>query len=286
MLLRTPAFSQVDQVVQLAQISLNSELLVLKALSEAAVRQAQSHGVILMVELGDLREGIMPEQLSGMAKATLELQGIRLVGIGANLFCFGGVRPDMENMGLLSDLAADLEAELSHELRIVSGGGTINYSWAESAGDLGRINHLRCGEALLVGGATLDIQGIPGMRQDTFTLVAEIIESKVKPSKPWGRDIGANAFGGSGNFPDRGEMKRLIANVGLQDVLDPGDLRPKQEIAILGASSDHLIIDAGDSGVGMADEVAFFLGYNSMMMAMTSPFVEKVYLGQEMARMG
>jgi predicted amino acid racemase len=68
--------------------------------------------------------------------------------------------------------------------------------------------------------------------------------------------------------------------------LDPGDLRPKQEIAILGASSDHLIIDAGDSGVGMADEVAFILGYNSMMMAMTSPFVEKVYLGQEMARMG
>lgn len=278
MLLRIPALSQIDRVVQLAEYSLNSELTVLEALSAAAIRHSRPHGVILMVELGDLREGIMPEALSGIARATIGLEGLRLVGVGTNLFCHGGVRPDAENMGLLSELADELENELSIQLQFISGGATINYEWADSVEDLGGINHLRCGEALLVGGATLEIRGIPGLQQDAFRLVAEIIEAKVKPSRPWGGHIGPNAFGSRAEGPDRGEMNRLIANVGRQDIYDPEDLRPRKAVQILGASSDHLLIQGGNAGLGIGDEVDFNLGYNSMMMAMTSPYVEKIYI--------
>lgn len=278
MLLRIPAVSQAREVVDLAHYSLNSELKALEALSKAAQAAGRRHGVILMVELGDLREGIMPRDLPGMARAVLAMDGLRLSGIGANLFCFGGVQPDAGNMGALSELADQVERDFDVELEFVSGGATSNYRWASTTDDLGRINHLRCGEALLVGGITLQMGGIPGMRHDAFTLVAEVLEAKVKPSKPWGNSIGPDAFGAERTVEDRGQRRRLIANVGRQDIFDPRDLRALEHIQILGASSDHLVIDAPGFELQVGDEIRFHLGYNSTLMAMTSPYVHKVYL--------
>jgi len=61
MLLRLPALSGVDEVVESVDVSLNSELTVLAALSRAAVSRGRVHDVMLMVDLGDLREGIWPK---------------------------------------------------------------------------------------------------------------------------------------------------------------------------------------------------------------------------------
>jgi predicted amino acid racemase len=281
MLLRIPALSQVAEVVRLADYSLNSELEVLGALSDAARRIGRKHGVILMVELGDLREGIMPQDLPAIVRATLAMDGLRLSGIGANLFCFGGVRPDEKNMRVLSRLAERVEREFDVKLEFVSGGATSNYQWASTAADLGRIDHLRCGEALLVGGVTLPMGGIPGMRHDAFKLVAEVVEAKRKPSKPWGESLGTDAFGIEQSFVDRGERRRLIANVGRQDIFAPQDLRPLQDIQVLGASSDHLVIDAAAEVIQVGDEISFYLGYNSTLFAMSSSYVHKVYLHEE-----
>lgn len=278
MLLRIPALSQADEVVRLADCSLNTEVKVLRALSDAARRIGRRHAVILMVELGDLREGIMPQDLPAVARSVLAMDGLRLSGIGANLFCFGGVQPGESNMGVLSRTAERVEREFGVKLEIVSGGATSNYRWASTAADLGRINHLRCGEALLVGGITLPMGGIPGMKHDAFKLVAEVVEAKQKPSRPWGDSVGADAFGTKRSFVDRGERRRLIANVGRQDIYAPEDLRPLQDVQVQGASSDHLVLDAGGDDMQVGDEIGFHLGYNSTLMAMASRYVPKIYL--------
>jgi predicted amino acid racemase len=281
MLLRVPAPSQARDVVRLANYSLNSEVGTLSALSRAARESGHRHGVILMVELGDLREGIMAHDLPAVVRSVLGMEGLRLSGIGANLFCFGGVQPDTENMGVLSRLAERVESEFDIELEFVSGGATSNYRWASTAEDLGCINHLRCGEALLVGGITLGMGGIPGMKYDAFTLAAEVLEAKVKPSKPWGNAIGANAFGVERTFEDRGDRRRLIANVGRQDIYDPRDLTPLEDVQILGASSDHLVIEGEGTGIQVGHEIRFQMGYNSTLMAMTSPYVHKVFIHEQ-----
>jgi predicted amino acid racemase len=188
--------SQVDRVVQHADASLNSEPVVIAALSDAALACERVHGVVLMVELGDLREGILPADLTAAATATMALPGVELIGIGTNLACQSGVVPDERNMAELSALASSLEADLGRTLTIVSGGNSASLGWALGASDVGRVNHLRIGEAILLGCDPLDRTPIEGLRTDAFTLVAEVIEAKAKPSLAWG-SLGETAFGHS-----------------------------------------------------------------------------------------
>jgi len=276
LLLRMPALSEAVAVVRQTDISLNSELAVIRELSKAAMNNGIRHKVILMVELGDLREGIMPQDLDEAVKETVSLGGIILAGIGSNLACFGGVKPDENNMALLSSLAQGIEDKFKLSFEFVSVGCSTVYSWLKSVDLAKRINNVRVGDSLLLGGRDLEEKGIPGLHYDAFTLVAEVIESKVKPSVPYG-EIGLDAFGSIPTFADRGIIRRVILNIGRQDVLYT-QLYPRVDIDILGASSDHLIADAKKTGLKVGDEVEFDLDYGAMLQAMTSPYVAKVYL--------
>jgi len=280
-LLRLPAPGEAEVVVRDCSISFNSEAKVIRELSAAAVRYGARHGIILMVELGDLREGIMPGDLGDMVKEVLQLPGIRLSGIGANLACFGGVKPDAKNMGELSSLALDMEKKFYIDLEYVSAGCSTVYSWLKSVDRVNRINNVRLGDSFLLGGRDLEEKGIPGLHYDAFTLVAEVIESKIKPSVPWG-EIGLDAFGSIPKFEDRGTGRRLILNVGRQDVLYT-QLYPRVDIEILGASSDHLIAVANTAELQVGDEVKFDVDYGAMLAAMTSPYVQKVHLNRNSA---
>jgi ornithine racemase len=278
LLLRMPTLSEADAVVRHADISLNSEVAVIRELSKAALSNGVRHKVILMVELGDLREGIMPQDLEEAVKVTVSLEGVRLAGIGSNLACFGGVKPDENNMSLLSSLAQEIEDKSKFQLEFVSIGCSTVYSWLKSVNQAKRINNARVGDSLLLGGRDLEEKGIPGLHYDAFTLVAEVIESKVKPSVPYG-EIGLDAFGSIPNFADRGIIRRAILNIGRQDVLYT-QLYPRIDIDILGASSDHLIADAKKTDLKVGDEVKFDLDYGAMLQAMTSPYVAKIYLNR------
>ncbi|TRZ90332.1 alanine/ornithine racemase family PLP-dependent enzyme [bacterium] len=280
-LLRLPAPGEAESVVRECSISLNSEAKVIRELSAAAVGNGARHGVILMVELGDLREGIMPGDLGDMVKEVLSLPGIRLAGIGANLACFGGVKPDAKNMGELSSLALDMEKKYHIELEYVSAGCSTVYSWLKSVDRVNRVNNVRLGDSFLLGGRDLEEKGIPGLHYDAFTLVAEVIESKIKPSVPWG-EIGLDAFGSIPRFKDRGAGRRLILNVGRQDILFT-HIFPRVDIEILGASSDHLIAVANTAELQVGDEVKFDVDYGAMLAAMTSPYVQKVHLNRDSA---
>jgi len=274
-LIRTPMLSQVDRVVENADISLNTELAVIERLSMSAGEQGKTHGVVLMVELGDLREGILPVDLEAVVRETLRLPHISLRGIGANLACQSGVAPDDRNMAQLSALASSLEMTFDVELETVSGGNSANVDWALGCADIGRVNDLRLGEAILLGREPLRRRRIDGLHGDAFTMVGEVIESKRKPTQAWGH-IHQTAFGSRSPPPDRGETARTILAVGRQDI-DPDGLHGPAGTTILGASSDHLVVDTGGALSPVGSEMRFELNYAALLAAMTSPFVTKVF---------
>ena len=275
LMLRTPIPSQAESVVKYADISLNSDISVVKSLSKFAVEYDTTHKIILMVELGDLGVGLMPSDLEGVVEEVIDLEGIELAGIGTNLACQGGIKPDEENMGYLSSLAREVEVKFEVTLEFVSGGNSANYTWFTSTEDVGRINNLRLGESIYLGCETLYRTPISGLFTDAFTLVAEVIESKIKPSVPYG-GVCQDASGHIHTFQDRGQIRRALLGVGLQDVLVSG-LTPKLDIDIIGMCSDYVVVDAKQTDLNVGDEVEFSLNYGGLFSGMTSPDVMKRY---------
>jgi predicted amino acid racemase len=275
-LIRSPMLSEAEDVVQYADISLNTETAVIKLLSSYANKHGKRHRVILMVELGDLREGIMPPDLGAVVAKTVDLEGIELVGLGTNLACHAGVNPTPKNMAELCEIAARLRNEYDIPLEIISGGNSANYDWFVSTEDLGQVNNIRIGEAILLGRETLRREKIPGLHTDAFTLIAEVIERKTKPSLPAG-PRSQDAFGDVLEFEDRGAVSKAILGIGRQDV-DLSGLTPRIAIECLGASSDHIILDARDTDIVVGSEVAFDVDYSALLRAMTSPYVAKEFL--------
>jgi predicted amino acid racemase len=278
-LLRLPPLSEVEAVVDAVDVSLNSELRVLEGLSRAALRRGLRHKVVVMVDLGDLREGVWPDELVPFVREALRLEGIRLVGLGANLTCYGGVVPSAENMGRLVGCVEEVERRFGLRCECVSGGNSSALPLIASGAMPERIDHVRVGEAILLGRETVHRGAWPGTHQDAFRLHAEVIELKDKPSLPLG-ERGEDAFGRRPAFVDRGERRRALLNVGQEDVdveaLTPCDAR----LSVLGASSDYLIVDVGAAAdVRVGDELVFAPGYGALLAAMDSEYVEKRYRG-------
>ncbi len=273
-LIRSPMLSQVERVVAQADVSANTEVAVLRRLSVAATAQRRLHGVLLMVESGDLREGILPADLPAVAAEVLLLPGLTLAGIGTNLACQSGVVPDARNMTDLSALVGALERATGQAVGRVSGGNSANLDWAFGTDDVGRVNDLRLGEAILLGREALHRQPVDGLHTDAFSLVGEVIEWQVKPSLPWG-DIAQNAFGDTRRVRDRGNVGQAVLALGRQDV-DPDGLIPPRGLEVLGASSDHLVLDTGHRELAVGTEVRFGVDYGALLGAMTSPFVAEV----------
>ena len=274
-LIRTPLMSQVNEVVQYADISMNTELCIIQKLSQSACKQAKVHKVVLMVDFGDLREGIPIEQLDEIIEEIIKLPGIVLTGIGINLNCIGGVIPTEEKMDQLSSLAESIEEKFGLKLDIVSGGNSANFNWLENTIQSGKINNLRLGESIFFGHETLNYEPVPGLYTDAITLVAEVIESKQKGSVPDG-ETALNAFGQAPTFNDRGQIGRAILGLGRQDVI-PSGLTPQEQIEILGSSSDHIVIDTKKLSVKVGDELRFHVDYGALLTAMTSPYIKKLF---------
>ncbi|NQX81922.1 MAG: alanine/ornithine racemase family PLP-dependent enzyme [Flavobacteriaceae bacterium] len=275
-LLRTPLVSQAELVVKYVDISLNSEISVIKELSKYAQKYNITHKIILMVELGDLREGIMPSDLEDTIEKAIAMQGIKIVGIGTNLTCFNGIEPDDEKMKQLSLIVKNIREKFNLTLEIISGGNSANYNWFMSTKDVGEINNLRIGESVFMGCETLYGKPIPNLFTDVFTLITEVIESKIKPSVPYGaihKDVSINIP----KFHNQESMRRAILGIGLQDTRISG-LTPMLDIEIIGATSDHLIIDCKNQNLQVGNEIKFNLNYEALLSAMTSSYVAKVYV--------
>jgi predicted amino acid racemase len=276
MQLRIPALSAVYDTVLSVDVSLNSELAVLEGLSQTAQRLGKVHEVMLMVDLGDLREGIWPDDLVPFVREAVKLSGIRIVGLGANLSCFAGLMPSMEHMQQLVGLAEAIERGFDITLTWLSG---LNSSGLEliAAGKLPpRVNHARIGEAILLGRETIHRHPWPDTFQDAFTLYGEVLELKRKPSLPTGVR-GEDAFGGMPEFEDQGLRQRALLNLGREDVDVAGISPLDPRMHVIGASSGYLVLDvdevAGDIRVG--DQLGFNVNYSALLAAMTSEYVIK-----------
>ena len=272
LLIRSPMPSQIDRVVRLGMTSVNTEPDVLTALADAARVYGLVHDVMIMVELGDLRDGVMPQCLHAVVRHIRRLPSLRIAAIGANLACRSGIVPTDENMGELSRVVGAVESMFGVEIGTVSGGNSANLGWLADTEHLGRINNLRLGESILLGRDPLDRRPIAGLHTDAITLVGEVIESSRKPTQPWGRSAQA-AFGQEPARIDRGSIWQTIVAVGRQDI-DPDDVRCIDGSTVLAGSSDHLLLEtAGLMRPGAP--VRFEPGYSALLRSMTSPFVEK-----------
>ena len=277
MLLRLPTISRVKEVVQAADISLNSEFTTCEALSAAAGKQGLRHKVLLMVDIGDLREGVWPGDLLALVQQVSALPHVEIYGVGANLACFGGIVPEQENLELLLKVARQASEYLGKEL-VVSGGNSSSLKLLFSGKLPLGINNLRIGEGILLGREAIGREPLPGAHLDTCVLTAEVIELKEKPSRPIGT-VGQDAFGNIPNFVDRGIRRRAILNIGRQDVAVEGLVPRLPGALILGASSDHLVMDVHDSPpLRVGDQVKLDINYGALLAASTSPYVKKEYV--------
>lgn len=278
-LIRMPMLSEAAETVRYADLSLNSEWKVIQALSAAAAVQGKVHQVILMADLGDLREGFVDyDELLSVAEQAAKLPNIRLCGIGTNLSCFSFIHPDTEKMTTLTKLAGHMPIEGTP---VVSGGNSANLHLMLQGGVPEGVNNFRLGESLLFGKERCCYTFLAGTRRDAFVLSAEVIELKDKPTVPWG-EAGVDSYGRAPKRrKDKGIRRKAILALGKQDC-DIETMRPVDDgIEILGASSDHMILDISDSEkeYRVGDTVEFELGYFALMRAFTSRYVEKNYIG-------
>jgi len=277
-LLRTPMVSEIQDVISTADISLNSEISVIKKLSDEAHRQKKIHRVIIMVEMGDLREGIPQKYLHKTIDTTLSCKNIELYGLGMNLACFGGVIPTLSKIREFSQLVEKMEKDFAIKIPLVSGGNSANIPLLLEHADSLRINNLRIGEGILLGLETVHRTHIPGTFQDAFTVETEIIELQQKPSLPHG-EISQDAFGKTPRFTDRGMITRGLLAIGRQDVLIEGLHPLETHVRVLGGSSDHIIVDVPSGHYKVGDTLTFTPDYGALLHLFTSPYVAKKFYG-------
>jgi predicted amino acid racemase len=278
LLIRSPLPSETARVVAAADSSCNTEVEIVELLSAEATRARRVHGVMLMVELGDLREGIMPGDVPDAIADCLALPNIEVRGIGANLACRNGVAPDDHNMGELSSLAISIEAKFGITLSTVSAGNSANLEWLRSTEHVGRIDDLRLGESILLGRDPLHDVPVPGLHQDAATIVAEVIESKYKPRRAWGERARTPFTPPAVTAPDDERCGwQSLLGIGHQDT-DPLDLTAPPGMRIIGASSDHLVLTSAHR-LRLGSEVAFRPGYSALVRAMSSRYLQPIVHG-------
>ena len=274
LLIRIPGLTELPDVGALCETSLQSEWPTLLALEEECLRQNKTHRVIVMADLGDLREGFWDkrELVDVCERVERDLPHVQLAGIGVNLTCYGSTKPTPEKMNELVGLARQVEQRIGRKLEIVSGGATSSFTLVHWGTMPAGVNHLRIGEAILLGKDLQVDWGIRDMdylRMDALTLRAEVVEVKDKPTYPIG-EFAIDAFGRKPVYEDRGIRRRAILALGRADVGELESLIPREPgLTVIGGSSDHCIVDVEDCPrrLQVGDIVEFSLCYSHMLYA-------------------
>jgi len=298
LMIRIPMLSEVPEIVKYCDYSLESEDEVLKALNDEVLRQnkeggkagagnIKKHKVILMAEMGDLREGYVGDDL---VKAALmvenELGGLELAGVGMNVGCYGSILPTKEKLEEFVGRAEKVEEAIGRKLDIISGGATSSLMRVLDGEIPERINHLRIGEGILLARDLPLFYGcdLSFLNQDVFRLKMEIVELKNKPTYPSGT-IGRDAFGHESEYIDRGNRMHAICAGGKVDYGSEEEIFPPDDaIKIIGASSDHTLLDVEDYVHGgrhelkVGDVLTFEINYASMVFVTASRNIHIKYI--------
>ncbi len=278
--IQPPAKRSIKKLVKYADVSFNTEFATIKWLSEEAVKQNKVHRIIIMIELGDLREGIMGDHLMTFYKKVFQLPNIKVAGIGTNLNCLSGVMPSKDKLIQLCLYEQLIEAKFNQKIDGVSGGSSVMVPLLLKGIVPKGINHFRVGETLFFGVDLFSGQTISGMKEDVFALHSEIIEITEKPEMPYGQ-LEENPSGekfemDSDNFEKT--HKRGILDIGLLDISKADYIIPMDaSISIVGASSDMLVVDLdqAEKDYKVGDLVSFKLKYMGALRVMNSRYIDK-----------
>ncbi|MBQ6547020.1 MAG: alanine racemase [Bacilli bacterium] len=284
MTIRIPMLSEISDVIRITDISLNSEIEVLKALNKEALKQDKTHDVILMKDLGDLREGFWDEHeiIEAALLVENELSNLNLLGIGTNLGCYGSIVPTVDKLNELVYVAEKIEDKIGRKLQYISGGATSSLPRLFEGNMPKRINMLRVGEAIIFPEVIKDDWNCDAsfMEKEVFKLQTEVVEIKIKPSYPVGETY-IDAFGNKPVYEDIGNRKRALVALGKVDYAFLDKLQLLEEEAfIVGASSDHTIIDITDAkrDIYVGDIIEFGLCYQTLVYLTNSDNVNKVFI--------
>ena len=277
--IKPPPKDAVPDVVKYADISLNTELSTLHELSDEATRQDTTHKVIIMIEMGDLREGVMREDLIEFYEKVFRLPGIEVVGLGTNLNCLHGVMPDGDKLIQLALYKQIIELRFQKSIPLVSGGTTVTIPLLLRNQLPTGVNHFRVGEALFFGKNLFTDGVIEGMSDQVLELYTQIIEISEKPKVPMG-DLGVNPQGKTTQVAEDDYGKtayRAIIDIGVLDI-QPDYLMPVDDnITITDASSDMLVLDVGTNPkeYKVGDMIRFKLKYMGALGLMSSDYIDK-----------
>ena len=285
--IKPPAKVYADEVVEYADISLNSSLGTIKALNEAARKVGKVHEIIIMIELGELREGVQREDLMDFYEQVFDLPHIEVIGIGSNLGCMYGIEPNYDKLLQLVLYKELISARFNKELRYISGGTSITLPLIEAGSVPKEVNHFRVGEAAFFGVSPLKNEPFQELHTDTFEFAANIIELEEKPLVPEGTLSDAN-IGHTADFSDDavGQTRvKAILDFGLLDVAreDLETLDP--DVQFVGMTSDMIVVDLGTNKdgegkkrYGIGDKIIFRPTYMGVARLLNSKFIDQVYL--------
>ena len=277
--IKPPPKRSIKSLVRYADVSLNTEFETIKMISEEAQRQNKTHRVIIMIEMGDLREGVMGDHLIDFYSSIFKLPNIEVIGIGTNLNCLNGIMPTHDKMVQLSLYKQLIDAKFNKKIPWISGGSSVTIPMIFKKLIPVGVNHFRIGETLFFGNNLITDKPIKGMKQDVFKLFAEIIELTEKPKVPMG-EVGTNVAGESPeiNEKDFGKTSyRAILDIGLLDI-DTKNITPvRKRYEFSGASSDMIILDIGKNNgkLKIGDLVEFKLDYMGALRILNSDYIDK-----------
>ncbi len=269
----------IPDIIRYADVSFETEVDIIRLLSEEAVRQQTTHKIIVMVEMGDLREGVMGDNLMDFYAEVFELPNISVIGIGANFNCLYGVMPTRDKLVQLSLYKQIIEARFNRTIPWISGGTSVTIPLLFMHQLPVGINHFRIGEALFFGLNLFTGETLEGMHHDVFELAAEIIELTEKPMLPDGLLL-ENPSGESFKIDESLYGKtsyRAILDIGLLDI-NPKFLLPQdKKLQVVGASSDMLVVELGDNDqkYKVGDVLLFNLRYMGALGILNSRYIDK-----------
>jgi predicted amino acid racemase len=277
--IKPPAKRSLKSIVKYADISMNTEFATIKLLNEEAKRLNKTHKIMIMIEMGELREGVMWDDFIDFYESVFELSNIEVVGIGTNLSCLYGVLPNQDKLIQLSLYEQLIEAKFNKNIPYVSGGSSVTIPLIFKGLLPKSINHFRVGETLFLGTDVYNDSTIRNMEHNVFQLFAEIIELSEKPMNPSG-EMGTNVEGVEYEFDDDNIGKssyRAILDIGLLDV-EEKHIQPKDnDIEFAGSSSDMIVIDLdrNPKNYKVGDLIEFSLDYMGTLTVLNSQYIDK-----------
>lgn len=283
-LIRLPMLEELDTLSMYGILPFVSHAEVLERLNGIARRLGKVQPVVLAVEGGDGREGMLFEEIPEVTKLLRRLSHLSVYGIATTLACLSGVLPDYETLKRLVEVKRFLQRALEKNIVLSVGGTTFLALWEKGCSPEG-VDEIRFGEALLFGSDISRKRDIPWLKQGAFVILAEVVEVRKKePLKE-----GASGYDAFGERPCRnfsGPRKRILVAIGKQDIDENQLYFDDAHVTIVGATSNYLILDIEEStkSYRVGDVVSFRAGYGAVLRAFLSPYVVKVYRGRKVRK--